>query len=102
MYGITMRTLDHRGISNLVSVLILFFSGNIVPLPLFPDAMQPALRSLPFAQVLDAPIRCYLGDIGLKALPRLLLVQLGWTAALWAGGWLLWRANIRRLVIQGG
>ena len=36
------------------------------------------------------------------ALPGALLLQLAWTAAFLAGGWLLTEKRLRNIVVQGG
>lgn len=102
MSGITMRTLDPRGITNLISMFSLFFSGNLVPLTLFPDAWQGWLQALPFAQSLDAPIRLFTGQAGLASLVPLLSRQMAWIVLLAAAGAWLWRCNLKRLIIHGG
>ncbi|MEA4890744.1 MAG: hypothetical protein VB070_14900 [Clostridiaceae bacterium] len=102
MSGITMRTLDPRGITNIISMFSLFFSGNLLPLTLFPDAWQGWLQALPFAQSLDAPIRLFTGQTALSDFPAMLLRQAIWIVLLAGGGSLLWHHNLKRLVIQGG
>lgn len=102
MAGVTMRTLDPRGITNVISMLSLFFSGNLLPLPLFPDAWQGWLQALPFAQSLDGPIRLLTGQTALSGLTGLLLRQMAWIGLLALMGHLLWRHNLKRLTIQGG
>lgn len=100
--GFTMRTLDNKGVSAMLSLLAISLSGNLLPLTLFPDSWQRAVTLLPYAQMLDAPIRLYTGERALSQAPRVLLVQAGWTAALIALGLLLWKRNLARVVIQGG
>ena len=41
---ITVATLSERGVNSLIGPIIIVFSGNLIPLPLFPEWMQPALR----------------------------------------------------------
>ena len=98
----TMRTLDPRGIQAMLNLLMMTLSGNILPLTLFPDSWQGAITLLPYAQLLDAPIRLYTGDSPLSAAAGVLLIQGGWTLALILAGRLLWRRNRQRLIIQGG
>ena len=98
----TMRTLDSRGMQALLNLLMMTFSGNILPLPLFPDSWQRVITLLPYAQLLDAPIRLYTGEWALSQAPRALAVQLSWTLLLTALGLWLWRRNQKRLIIQGG
>ena len=98
----TMRTLDPRGMQAMLNMLMMILAGNILPLTLFPDSWQRAVTLLPYAQLLDTPIRLYTGDYALDTAPRALLIQVFWTAALILLGCLLWRTNQRKMIIQGG
>ena len=100
--GFTMRTLDSRGMQALLNLLMMTLSGNILPLTLFPDSWQRVITLLPYAQLLDAPIRLYTGEKTLSAAPGILLVQASWTIFLAGIGILFWRMNQKRLEIQGG
>jgi len=100
--GFTMRTLDPRGMQGMLNLLMMTLSGNILPLTLFPDSWQRAITLLPYAQLLDTPIRLYTGEYSIGAAPGALLIQAGWTLLLIAAGCVFWRTNQRKLVIQGG
>ena len=100
--GFTMRTLDSRGMQAMLNLLLMILTGNILPLTLFPDSWQNVITMLPYAQMLDAPIRLYTGAYAPETAWIILLRQAVWTAVLAAAGSLMWRANQRRLVIQGG
>ena len=98
----TMRTLDPRGFQAMLNLLMMILSGNILPLTLFPDSWQRAITLLPYAQMLDAPIRLYTGEYMLRQAPGVLLLQGGWTVLLVIIGMMLWKRNQHRLIIQGG
>lgn len=100
--GVTMRTIDSRGMQALLNLLMMTFSGNVLPLTLFPDAWQKVITLLPYAQLLDAPIRLYTGEWALSQAPRVLLIQGVWGLMLILGGLIIWEKNKKRLVIQGG
>ena len=100
--GFTMRTLDSRGMQGLLNLLMMICCGNILPLTLFPDSWQKVITLLPYAQMLDTPIRLYTGDARITDAPRMLLIQTCWTLALTALGILFWNRNQRRIEIQGG
>ena len=100
--GITMRTLDPKGIQSILNLLMMTLSGNLLPLTLFPDSWQKVITMLPYAQLLDAPIRLYTGVYAITSAPRVLLVQVMWAFLLGGMGVLLWRRNQHRLIIQGG
>lgn len=95
-------TLSGEGAMRLVPALVVLFSGNIVPLPLFPDWMHPLLSFLPFRGLVDAPFRLYLGHIPAVYTGAALAHQIAWTTAfVLMGRWMLARGT-RRLVVQGG
>ena len=100
--GFTMRTLDSRGVQGMLNLLMMIFCGNILPLTLFPDSWQRIITLLPYAQLLDAPIRLYTGGYAPEAAFRVLALQGGWTIGLVFLGTRLWRRNQRYLIVQGG
>ena len=98
----TMRTLDQRGFQAMLNLLMMILCGNVLPLTLYPDSWQRVITLLPYAQLLDAPIRLYTGEYALSQAPAVLLLQAGWTTVLVFAGCCFWRRNQRRLIIQGG
>ena len=98
----TMRTLDSRGIQGMLNLLMMVLCGNILPLTLFPDSWQRIITLLPYAQLLDAPIRLYTGEYLPEEALRVLALQAGWTLLLGAFGLFLWHHNQKRLILQGG
>lgn len=95
-------TISGQGVVHLMAALSMLLSGLIVPLPLFPDSLQPLLDFLPFRGLVDIPFRVFTGHIRPDALPALLGHQLGWTVALVLIGRLTVQRALRRVVIQGG
>ena len=98
----TMRTLDPRGVQAMLNLLMMTLSGNILPLTLFPDSWQRVITLLPYAQLLDAPIRLYTGDTAVSEAGRILLIQGAWILLLTWLGVRLWQRHQRRIVLQGG
>ncbi len=95
-------TISGSGMEFLVIGVISVLSGAVVPLPFFPEWVQPILQALPFRGLVDLPIRLYTGHIPpAEALP-VLAHQLGWVAALVLLGRWIFSRGTRRIVIQGG
>ncbi len=93
---------DERGIVALVGSVVVVFSGNLLPLSLFPEALGTALLLQPLAGLLDIPLRIYLGELSGSAAFAGLGLQLIWIILLVAlGRGALGRA-LRDLEIQGG
>jgi len=97
-----MWTMSAYGVSSILLIAVMLFSGSYIPLPLFPDWAQGILNALPFRGVVDVPFRLWSGNIPPEQAPLLVAQQLAWTVALVAVGRLLMRRGTRRLVIQGG
>jgi ABC-2 type transport system permease protein len=97
-----MWTIRGDGVMMLVVAVLVFFSGQVVPLPLYPDWLQPVVQALPFRGLIDIPFRLYLGHIPATEEPALLAVKLAWTAAIVLLGRALMAHGRRVLVTQGG
>ena len=97
-----LRTISGVGMDRILTVLVTVFSGLIVPLPLFPDWLQPILNWQPFRGLADVPYRIYSGNIPPgEVVPELVFI-LVWTVALVVLGRLILRRGVRRMVVQGG
>lgn len=102
MHVFLVWTISGAGLNRFMPSLVMVFSGMVVPLPLFPDWLQPALEAQPFRGLVDVPFRIYSGNIPVVDVMPELVLQLAWTLAFVAlGKWLLAR-SLRQLVIQGG
>lgn len=95
-------TVSGEGISRIAPALIFIFSGLIVPLPLWPDWLQPVLNFLPFRGLADVPFRIYMGHIPPSQAVYALAHQAVWIIFfIVLGRWVLSRGT-RKLVVQGG
>jgi ABC-2 type transport system permease protein len=95
-------TIAGDGVVAIGTAALWLLSGITIPLPLFPDWLQPILNLLPFRAMLDVPFRIYVGDIApLRALVDI-ASQIGWLVALVLAGRTSIHAGMRRLVVQGG
>jgi ABC-2 type transport system permease protein len=95
-------TLSGEGFNRLMLGIVPVFSGLVIPLPLFPDWLQPLLFWQPFRGLADVPFRIYSGHIPAGDAVFELAMQVGWTGLVVAFGIWLLRIGTRRLVVQGG
>jgi ABC-2 type transport system permease protein len=95
-------TLSGEGFNRLMLGVVPVFSGLVVPLPLFPDWLQPLLFWQPFRGLADVPYRIYSGHIPVADALFELAMQAGWTALAILAGMRLLDVARRRLVVQGG
>ena len=100
--AVVMKTLDKRGISAILNLTMLTFSGNVIPLTLFPDGLQTLIRYQPFAQALDAPIRMYQQCASLPEWALNVAVQLAWIVILRLIGRKMWQKRLDNMIVQGG
>jgi ABC-2 type transport system permease protein len=95
-------TLSGRGFNSIMTGLVILLSGMVVPLPLFPDALQDVLYWQPFRGLADVPFRIYSGNIAASAAGLEILLQLVWTALIVGVGYLVLDRARARVVVQGG
>ena len=94
--------LTDRGPNTLVAPIVNLFSGAIVPLAFFPDAVRPWLRAQPIAGLVDIPFSIYFGGLSGWSAAGAIALQFGWTAVLILVGRAWLERTMRRLVVQGG
>lgn len=95
-------TLTDRGINTLAPALVILFSGNLIPLGLFPDWLQPVLIAQPFAGMLDIPTRIYIGALSGGGAWGGLALQVFWTLVFVMLGRKGIDSVMTRLEVQGG
>ena len=79
-----------------------FCAGNILPLAFFPEGVRFVLRMLPFASMLDAPLRILAGTVDVRTALSVIGLQLLWLAALTVLGRTVLRAGVKKCMVQGG
>jgi len=95
-------TISGEGIARFFPSAAILFSGLVLPLPLFPEWLQPVLNFLPFRGILDVPFRFYMGHIPAAQLLGLFGHQVLWTIFLIMAGRFFLARGLRRIVVQGG
>ena len=99
---VVAASLNERGVNAVLTPLVIVFSGSLLPLDFFPDALRPFLHVQPFAGLVDIPFRIYFADLRGGAALRGLALQAGWTVVLVAIGRVTMARMMRRLEMQGG
>jgi ABC-2 type transport system permease protein len=99
---VVAASLNERGVNAVLTPLVIVFSGMLLPLDFFPDALRPFLHVQPFAGLVDIPFRIYFADLSGGAALRGLALQAGWTLVLIGVGRLAMARTMRRLEMQGG
>lgn len=93
---------DARGIGRFAFIIVMFFSGFLMPLIFFPDWVQTLAYVTPFPHMLNTVVEVYLGVLTPTELINALLAQVAWAVALVIMCQLVLRLGTKRLVILGG
>jgi ABC-2 type transport system permease protein len=91
------------GLSATKEIIITVFSGALIPLQFFPEAMQRVLYWLPFQAIYHTPLMMLTRpDQGLQVFLPMLAVQLAWAIILFLAARLFYNQAIKVLRIAGG
>ena len=102
IYISAFYTLSPMGIRMLATSVIEFFAGAVIPLPFFPEALQPVMYALPFASMQNTPFMIYVGHISGSEIVKSMVLQVIWLAVLVIAGRLLMKHALKKVVVQGG
>jgi ABC-2 type transport system permease protein len=95
-------TLQTKGLRQLALGFLMFFSGFVIPIPLFPEWLQTVAYALPFATITQVPCDVFLERLDAAGTARALGSQIIWAAVMLAATQLLVAVATRRVVTQGG
>jgi ABC-2 type transport system permease protein len=90
------------GIAHLKEAVLLFFSGQLIPIAFFPQMLQSIMKFFPFSSLNYIPVLIYLNKLSGFALLQALGIQLLWIGILYALSVWMWNRAINKLVILGG
>lgn len=102
VYICCFYTLNSRGVRMVSLALSDLLSGQLIPLPFFPDKLRDILEWTPFAMIQNLPFRIYGGNIAGAEMTKGFLLQGFWLCALLLLGGLWMRRATRSIVVQGG
>lgn len=102
VYALTFFTVSPSGLRILITSVVEFFAGAVIPLPFFPDGVRRVMELLPFASMQNVPLRVYSASLTGDELLRAMGLQVFWLAALVIAGRALCALAMRRMTLQGG
>lgn len=102
IYISAFYTLSSAGVRILMTSVIDFFTGGVIPIPFFPEAMQPVLYALPFASMQTIPFLIYVGYMGQGEALKSIGWQCLWLLVLILAGRLWMKRALKKVVVQGG
>ena len=102
VYALTFFTVSPSGLRILVTSVVEFFAGAIIPLPFFPDNVRRVMELLPFAAMQNVTLRIYSGSMAKEEMVRAIGLQAFWLVVLIALGKALCALAMKRMTLQGG
>ena len=102
VYALTFFTISPSGLRILITSVMEFFAGAIIPLPFFPDGVRQVMELLPFASMQNVPLRVYSASMSAGEMQRAMGLQVFWLVTLVVLGKLLMGKALRRVALQGG
>lgn len=99
---IAFWTLEISAVQLILTWVTDLLGGGIIPLILFPLALQKVIFFLPFAAMFSTPLLIYVGQIPPSRYAAALGLQVVWLALLMVVAAIIWRAGSRRVIVQGG
>lgn len=92
---------DTSGLRLVYSRAIMIAGGMLIPLELFPEAVQPLLQLLPFASILYTPARLFVNP-DLAYFTQAVPLQLGWVFILSVAVIAVYRIAVKKINGNGG
>lgn len=102
VYMLCFFTISPYGWRMVLTGAVDFLSGNIIPLPFFPERYLKIVELLPFAYMQNVPFRIYCGDLAKADILPAILKQVFWLVTLTLAGMLVWKSVRQTIVVQGG
>ena len=102
IYISAFYTISPMGIRILATSVIEFFAGALIPIPFFPEKLQPIIYALPFASMQNTPFLIYTGYLSGAEAIKSIALQLFWLVVLYAFGRVIIKHALKKVVVQGG
>ena len=102
VYVLTFFTISPQGLRILFTCSIELFTGEIIPLPFFPESLQKIMELLPFASMQNVALRIYSGSMDNAHIQKAIILQLAWLVVITLTGKILCYLAEKKITIQGG
>lgn len=102
VYILSFFTISPQGLKMLFTSMVELLSGATIPLPFMPDKIRNVLELLPFASMLNVPLRIYSSDLSGMPMLNAIGLQCFWLILLLIAGKALCKVAERRVIVQGG
>ena len=102
VYISAFYTISPNGVRILVTSVLEFLTGGVLPIPFFPDWLRPVMYALPFGSMQNTPYLIYVGHFSQADALKSMCLQVFWliVLVLIGKGWMN-RAE-KKVVVQGG
>ncbi|MCH7945610.1 MAG: ABC-2 family transporter protein [Armatimonadetes bacterium] len=80
---------------------MLFLSGQLFPIAMYPSWAQTLADWLPFYYTVGAPIEILVGRIPIGDMGRILLLQAAWVLVMYVAFRVMWRLGLRQYTGAG-
>lgn len=101
-YAASFWTISAQGVRIVTQTACDLLSGQLLPIPFMPPALQFVVKLLPFGYMQDVPLRIYSGSLSGWEAAGQMGAQAAWLAAMVALGMWMMRRALKRVVAQGG
>lgn len=102
VYISAFYTVSPMGIRILVTSVLEFLCGAVIPIPFFPEWLQPLMYILPFGSMQNTPFLIYVGHLSPAAGWQAIGLQVIWLCVLVLIGKGIMRHALKKVVVQGG
>jgi ABC-2 type transport system permease protein len=100
--AVSLVTIEVHSIDWAFDALTRFFSGQFIPIWMFPGLLGTLARILPFGALFATPLSIYTGVLSGRSILPAIGLQLVWLTALALLSRWLWGTTQARIVSQGG
>lgn len=99
---IALKTLNEKGVLNLIITFADLLSGVAIPIVYFPKFLKIISSLLPFQYVSDLPFQLYVGSMSIEKGIEGIFVQIIWLIIITFSSYILMKKSLKRVCIQGG